>query len=180
MPAVPAIPSYTDARPKVMTYFKIFSPSRGGRMCSVYESAPDGFNFSQSWGWKSSSLVLDDGIEGVGMVNGSGSGMGVQEDGKEEGKLRFTVSNCLYLGESGMMLTMGIGCTRTCVVMDRYGMWTAHGWLGLLLVNWIMDGMTNEPTFMFCVLISKTIPFSHFELGLSSANISLYHLHVLD
>jgi hypothetical protein len=30
-------------------------------MLSVYESAPDKFNFSQSWGWKSSTLMLDDG-----------------------------------------------------------------------------------------------------------------------
>ena len=29
---------------------------------SVYESAPDKFNFSQSWGWKSSTLMLDDGM----------------------------------------------------------------------------------------------------------------------
>ena len=31
-------------------------------MLSVYESAPDRFNFSQSWGWKSSTLMLDDGM----------------------------------------------------------------------------------------------------------------------
>jgi hypothetical protein len=43
------IPAYTDGRPNIQTYFKIYSPSKGGRMLSVYESAPDGFNFSQSW-----------------------------------------------------------------------------------------------------------------------------------
>lgn len=54
------LPPYVDARPTIKTYFKIYSPSRGGRMLSVYESAPDNFNFSQSWGWKSSSLMLED------------------------------------------------------------------------------------------------------------------------
>jgi len=58
----PALPPYVDARPTIRTYFKIYSPSRGGRMLSVYESAPDRFNFSQSWGWKSSTLMLDDGM----------------------------------------------------------------------------------------------------------------------
>lgn len=72
----PALPPYVDARPTIKTYFKIYSPSRGGRMLSVYESAPDRFNFSQSWGWKSSTLMLDDG-----MLDGAG-GVGVGEDGE--------------------------------------------------------------------------------------------------
>ena len=74
---VPALPPYVDARPTIKTYFKIYTPSKGGRMLSVYESAPDQFNFSQSWGWKSSNMVLDD---GVGM-----------EEGRREGRLRFMV-----------------------------------------------------------------------------------------
>ena len=57
---VPTLPRYLDARPTIKTYFKIYTPSKRGRMLSVYESAPDRFNFSQSWGWKSSSLVVDD------------------------------------------------------------------------------------------------------------------------
>ena len=57
----PALPRYLDPRPTIKTYFKIYTPSKGGRMLSVYESAPDRFNFSQSWGWKSSNLVVDDG-----------------------------------------------------------------------------------------------------------------------
>ncbi|WPG98250.1 Hypothetical protein R9X50_00103800 [Acrodontium crateriforme] len=56
------IPPYVDARPTIKTYFKIYSPSRGGRMLSVYESAPDEFTFAQSWGWKSSTLMLDEGL----------------------------------------------------------------------------------------------------------------------
>jgi hypothetical protein len=63
---VPTLPPYVDARPTIKTYFKIYSPSRGGRMLSVYESAPDKFNFSQSWGWKSSTLMLDEGLLGEG------------------------------------------------------------------------------------------------------------------
>ncbi|RMY84503.1 hypothetical protein D0862_11407 [Hortaea werneckii] len=77
-PAIPALPPYIDTRPTIQTYFKIFSPSRGGRMLSLYESAPDKFNFSQSWGWKSSTLMLDEGIweGGEDVVVGAGGGGG--------------------------------------------------------------------------------------------------------
>ena len=57
------LPAYIDNRPTVRTYFKIFSPSKGGRMLNVFESAPDTFNFSQSWGWKSTTLMSDDSAE---------------------------------------------------------------------------------------------------------------------
>lgn len=63
-PKAATLPPYIDGRPSIKTYFKIYSPSRGGRMLSVYESAPDKFNFSQSWGWKSSTMILDDGLLG--------------------------------------------------------------------------------------------------------------------
>ena len=56
----PALPPYVDPRPTIKTYFKIYSPSKGGRLLSVYESAPDKFDFSQSWGWRSSTLMLDE------------------------------------------------------------------------------------------------------------------------
>ncbi|KZF21180.1 hypothetical protein L228DRAFT_248957 [Xylona heveae TC161] len=78
----PTLPGYHDARPTIRTYFKIYSPSKGGRMLSVYESAPDKFNFSQSWGWKSSAMVLDDGPTGY--------EEGTQAKHKE-GRLRFMV-----------------------------------------------------------------------------------------
>ena len=41
--SVPTLPAYVDGRPTIKTYFKIYSPSKGGRMLSVYESAPDLF-----------------------------------------------------------------------------------------------------------------------------------------
>ena len=92
-PHVPALPPYVDARPTIKTYFKIYSPSRGGRMLSVYESAPDTFNFSQSWGWMSSTLMLDDGILGDDdVVEDAESGskpVGKGQGG--DGKLRFMV-----------------------------------------------------------------------------------------
>ncbi|KAI7381873.1 hypothetical protein KC332_g16781 [Hortaea werneckii] len=84
---IPALPPYIDVRPTIKTYFKIFSPSRAGRMLSLYESAPDKFNFSQSWGWKSSTLMLDEGIFGgaplpsAATVGGVGVGVG---GGQEE------------------------------------------------------------------------------------------------
>ena len=85
---VPTMPPYVDARPTIKTYFKIYSPSRGGRMLSVYESAPDRFNFSQSWGWKSSTLMLDEGLLGDDEDLAEG-GPGLK--GRGDGKLRFMV-----------------------------------------------------------------------------------------
>jgi hypothetical protein len=92
-PHVPTLPPYVDARPTIKTYFKIYSPSRGGRMLSVYESAPDKFNFSQSWGWKSSTLMLDDGLgeEGVGEKDDLLPGSEGGSAGRSDGKLRFMV-----------------------------------------------------------------------------------------
>ncbi|KAJ9640436.1 hypothetical protein H2199_005975 [Coniosporium tulheliwenetii] len=68
---VKTLPAYVDARPTIKTYFKIYSPSKGGRLLSVYESAPDRFNFSQSWGWKSSTLMLEDAFAGPGVGEGA-------------------------------------------------------------------------------------------------------------
>lgn len=79
------LPPYVDSRPTIKTYFKIYSPSKGGRMLSVYESAPDDFNFSQSWGWKSSTMILDDAL--MGYEEGAG---GAVRSSKNE-KLRFMV-----------------------------------------------------------------------------------------
>lgn len=100
-PHVPTVPPYVDCRPTIKTYFKIYSPSRGGRMLSVYESAPDRFNFSQSWGWKSSTLMLDEGMLGDDLVDDNndgdvertpGVGGGRQSfKGRSDGKLRFMV-----------------------------------------------------------------------------------------
>lgn len=87
---VPTLPPYVDGRPTIKTYFKIYSPSKGGRMLSIYESAPDRFNFSQSWGWKSSTLMLDE-IS----INGNGddalAGVIPAVSQKTNGKLRFMV-----------------------------------------------------------------------------------------
>lgn len=88
--AVPTLSSYVDARPTIKTYFKIYSPSKGGRMLSIYESAPDRFNFSQSWGWKSSTLMLDE----VALTGGSLEAAAPEEGipgKKSDGKLRFMV-----------------------------------------------------------------------------------------
>ncbi|KAF1952974.1 hypothetical protein CC80DRAFT_596130 [Byssothecium circinans] len=82
------LPSYVDARPTIKTYFKIYSPSKGGRMLSIYESAPDRFNFSQSWGWKSSTLMLDEGAL-TGFEDGAGAEGVVRKKG--DGMLRFMV-----------------------------------------------------------------------------------------
>jgi hypothetical protein len=88
---VPALSPYVDGRPTIKTYFKIYSPSKGGRMLSIYESAPDRFNFSQSWGWKSSTLMLDEIT-----ISGNGgddtlAGANPAASKKSDGKLRFMV-----------------------------------------------------------------------------------------
>ncbi|RMY15674.1 hypothetical protein D0866_13775 [Hortaea werneckii] len=88
-PSIPALPPYIDTRPTIKTYFKIFSPSRAGRMLSLYESASDKFNFSQSWGWKSSTLMVDEGIFGNEAVAVGGNEEdhppGTMEDGLDMG-----------------------------------------------------------------------------------------------
>lgn len=86
--SVSAMPPYTDSRSTIKTYFKIYSPSKAGRLLSVYESAPDNFNFGKSWGWKSSSLVLDDGINCD--VSSPGKPPTISLSGRE-GKLRYMV-----------------------------------------------------------------------------------------
>lgn len=113
---LPTLPPYVDARPTIRTWFKIYSPSKGGRLLSVYESAPDRFNFSQSWGWKSGSLMLDEGFDtGInapvigfgGDDGGDGDGLNLERNEslgagaklppkkkwkpKGEGKLRFMI-----------------------------------------------------------------------------------------
>ncbi|KAL5386243.1 hypothetical protein DPSP01_004324 [Paraphaeosphaeria sporulosa] len=88
--AISTLPSYVDARPTIKTYFKIYSPSKGGRMLSIYESAPDRFNFSQSWGWKSSTLMLDEVALTGGAVEPTAPEEGIPGK-KGEGKLRFMV-----------------------------------------------------------------------------------------
>ncbi|ETI28119.1 hypothetical protein G647_00568 [Cladophialophora carrionii CBS 160.54] len=77
---VSAMPPYMDSRPTIRTYFKIYSPSKAGRLLSIYESAPDKFDVSKSWGWKSSQMQLDDGIGGSDNIKSS-----------KDGKLRYMV-----------------------------------------------------------------------------------------
>lgn len=87
LPRMPALPPYTDSRPTIRTYFKIYSPSKAGRLLSVYESAPDQFDFSQSWGWRSSTLMLDEGLDDA--EEGQNA-----KKGRNSGVLRF----CIVLG----------------------------------------------------------------------------------
>ena len=66
---------YVDERAKVLTYFKLWcspgsasSSGVGMRRTSLvlqklileYNSKPDTFNLSQSWGWKSNTLCMDE------------------------------------------------------------------------------------------------------------------------
>lgn len=71
-------------------------------MLSLYESAPDHFNFSQSWGWKSSTMILDDGLLGYEDVGG-----------KKDGRLRFMVVIGMFL------LSMVVPMRRLLMSTDR-------------------------------------------------------------
>ncbi|SPO21761.1 uncharacterized protein UTRI_01250_B [Ustilago trichophora] len=60
----PPIP-YRDPRKELRAYFSIHCPSPLGTALTKFSSGPDKFTISQSWGWKSSSLLgtvqLEDG-----------------------------------------------------------------------------------------------------------------------
>lgn len=86
MSSTTTMPPYTDRRSTIKTYFKIYSPSKGGRLLSIYESAPDSFNFGKSWGWKTSQLVLDDGMG----IENTGKPPMINLNGKD-GRLRYMV-----------------------------------------------------------------------------------------
>lgn len=58
-PAVPSQP-YRDLRPAVSAYFTIACASATGASLTRFTSAPDTFSVSQSWGWKSSSLWIEE------------------------------------------------------------------------------------------------------------------------
>lgn len=90
MSAISTMPPYNDTRSTIKTYFKIYSPSKAGRLLSVYESAPDSFNFGKSWGWKSSQMVLDD---GMGYDSGKAPTVGMPSGvlSAKDGKLRYMV-----------------------------------------------------------------------------------------
>ena len=61
-------------------------------MLSIYESAPDRFNFSQSWGWKSSTLMLDEITLSGEAEDALGGGINPPPVVKKtDGKLRFMV-----------------------------------------------------------------------------------------
>ena len=89
----PALPPYVDRRASIRTYFKIYTPSKGGRVLSVYESTPDdSFPFGQSFGWKSKDLIMDDGFGPVGGGGGGGGSAGSEGTARpKEPRLRFMV-----------------------------------------------------------------------------------------
>lgn len=68
---VPTMPPYLDNRPAIKTYFKFYSPDKAGRLLSIYESAPEKFILSRSWGWKSPQLNNDEGGNSYDMGRGS-------------------------------------------------------------------------------------------------------------
>lgn len=106
----PALPPYVDGRPTIKTYFKIYSPSKGGRMLSIYESAPDRFNFSQSWGWKSSTLMLDEIAGSSSSSSSTGTGVGVGPGvGAGAGAVGIAGVPVGSLGSAGEESIVGLG-----------------------------------------------------------------------
>jgi hypothetical protein len=55
-PVTPAMP-YRDPRKGIRAFFSIHCPSPFGNALTRFSSGPDQFTLSQSWGWKSSSLL---------------------------------------------------------------------------------------------------------------------------
>jgi hypothetical protein len=91
-PLRPTLPTYVDNRQTVKTYFRIYSPAKGGRMLNVFESAPDRFNFSQSWGWKSTALMDEDALSAAAEAGREDADCEDEAEHPREGKLRFMVT----------------------------------------------------------------------------------------
>ena len=87
-PAAAPQQPYRDPRPLVKAYFAIACASATGGSLTRFTSAPDDFNVSQSWGWKSSSLRTDEYLEvgGDGMPRSA-----VSTPARKEVSLRATV-----------------------------------------------------------------------------------------
>jgi hypothetical protein len=81
---------YVDTRERLRVYFSIHCPSPLGSFLTRFSSAPDSFTLSQSWGWKSSSLL------GC-MYLPDGELVGVQARNKPETAPRFRCSVTLGL-----------------------------------------------------------------------------------
>jgi len=58
-PVMPQQP-YRDPRSPISLYFTISCASTTGSSLTRFSSAPDVFSISQSWGWKSSSLITEE------------------------------------------------------------------------------------------------------------------------
>ncbi|EST06282.1 BTB/POZ fold [Kalmanozyma brasiliensis GHG001] len=71
--SAPAIP-YRDPRPHLRAYFSIHCPSPLGNALTKFSSGPDKFTVSQSWGWKSSSLLGTVWLDG-GELDGGKAGL---------------------------------------------------------------------------------------------------------
>ncbi|KAF8525194.1 hypothetical protein BU17DRAFT_84115 [Hysterangium stoloniferum] len=64
---------YRDPRAAVLTYFTISCISSSGTSLSRFSSSPDQFSIGQSWGWKSSSLRIEE-YEDVNAMKGNSEG----------------------------------------------------------------------------------------------------------
>jgi hypothetical protein len=67
-PVLPSQP-YRDPRSLVSAYFTISSVSLTGSCMTRFSSSPDQFTIGQSWGWKSSSLQLEENAHGQQTLN---------------------------------------------------------------------------------------------------------------
>lgn len=85
-PIAPAQP-YRDPRPSVSAYFSISCTSTTGSSITRFTSVPDVFSISQSWGWKSSSLRLEE----MGEIGADGQPVKSPVPAPKELSLRATV-----------------------------------------------------------------------------------------
>ena len=88
-PVMPPQP-FRDPRPAISAYFTVSCASAAGTSQTRFTSAPDVFSVSQSWGWKSSSLIAEGfgtgGVEEAGVGGTTG-----RSDGNPLISLRATV-----------------------------------------------------------------------------------------
>ncbi|KAG8906224.1 hypothetical protein FRB99_007371 [Tulasnella sp. 403] len=93
---------YRDPRQSIRAYFSISCPSATGASSTKFCSAPDFFNVTQSWGWKSSKAEEWVDFEAVEAANSSATGATSVSQGsaivKSEPKMECSLRATIVLG----------------------------------------------------------------------------------
>ncbi|KAI9484219.1 MAG: hypothetical protein EXX96DRAFT_561363 [Benjaminiella poitrasii] len=61
-----SVSRYSDKRKITKTWFKIYCPSTGPKHAlTLFQSSPDNFQVLQSWGWRSTTLCVDEDVDRI-------------------------------------------------------------------------------------------------------------------